>query len=84
MLRESETASMPATVTKFLKRISGSMLDRKVSHLRGEIDIHIEVPRVDYQILSNDHLGEISASIREWRRAMPFGLYILIERRSTT
>ena len=33
------------------------MLDR--------IDIHIEVPRVDYEKLSNDHLGESSASIRK-------------------
>ena len=28
------------------------------------IDIHVEVPRVDYEKLSNDRLGESSASIR--------------------
>jgi magnesium chelatase family protein len=28
------------------------------------IDIHIEVPRVDYEKLSNDRLGETSDSIR--------------------
>ena len=33
------------------------MLDR--------IDIHIEVPRVDYEKLSSDRLGESSTSIRE-------------------
>ena len=33
------------------------MLDR--------IDIHIEVPRVDYEKLSSDRLGESSALIRE-------------------
>jgi magnesium chelatase family protein len=33
------------------------MLDR--------IDIHIEVPLVDYEELSSDRLGESSASIRE-------------------
>jgi magnesium chelatase family protein len=33
------------------------MLDR--------IDIHVEVPRVDYEKLSSDRLGESSASIRE-------------------
>jgi magnesium chelatase family protein len=33
------------------------MLDR--------IDIHIEVPRVDYEKLSSDRLGESSESIRE-------------------
>jgi magnesium chelatase family protein len=45
-----------STVTKYQKRISGPLLDR--------IDIHIEVPRVDYDKLSSDRLGESSASIR--------------------
>ena len=44
-------------MTKYQKRISGPMLDR--------IDIHIKVPRVDYDKLSSDRLGEPSASIRE-------------------
>ena len=43
-------------VTKYQKRISGPMLDR--------IDIHIEVPRVDYEKLSGDRLGESSEAIR--------------------
>ena len=47
----------PSTVTKYQKRISGPLLDR--------IDIHIEVPRVDYQKLSSDHLGEASDAIRK-------------------
>ena len=46
----------PAVVTKYQKRISGPILDR--------IDIHIEVPRVDYEKLSGDRLGETSESIR--------------------
>ena len=46
-----------ALVTKYQKRISGPMLDR--------IDIHIEVPRVDYEKLSGDRLGETSESIRQ-------------------
>jgi magnesium chelatase family protein len=46
----------PAAVTKYQKRISGPMLDR--------IDIHVDVPRVDYEKLSGDRLGETSASIR--------------------
>jgi len=46
----------PATVTKYQKRISGPMLDR--------IDIHIEVPRVDYEKLSSGRTGESSESIR--------------------
>jgi len=47
----------PSTVTKYQKRISGPLLDR--------IDIHIEVPRVDYQKLSSDRLGESSEAIRK-------------------
>jgi magnesium chelatase family protein len=43
-------------VTKYQKRISGPLLDR--------IDIHIEVPRVDYEKLSGDRVGESSQSIR--------------------
>lgn len=46
-----------SAVTKYQKRISGPMLDR--------IDIHIEVPRVDYEKLSSGRLGESSESIRE-------------------
>jgi magnesium chelatase family protein len=44
------------TVTKYQKRIFGSLLDR--------IDIHIEVPRVEYEKLSDDRLGEPSAAIQ--------------------
>jgi magnesium chelatase family protein len=44
-------------VTKYQKRISGPMLDR--------IDIHVEVPRVDYEKLSDDRFGESSESIRQ-------------------
>jgi magnesium chelatase family protein len=46
----------PSAVTKYQKRISGPLLDR--------IDIHIEVPRVAYQKLSDDRLGEASEVIR--------------------
>jgi magnesium chelatase family protein len=43
-------------VMKYQERISGPVVDR--------IDIHIEVPRVDYEKLSGDRLGESSESIR--------------------
>jgi magnesium chelatase family protein len=46
----------PSAVTKYQKRISGPLLDR--------IDIHIEVPHVDYEKLSSDRLGESSSAIR--------------------
>src|SRR5512138_281911 len=44
-------------VTKYQKRISGPLLDR--------IDIHIEVPRVEYEKLSSDRLGESSEVVRK-------------------
>jgi len=44
------------TVTKYQKRISGPLLDR--------IDIYIEVPRVDYEKLSDKRLGETSEMVR--------------------
>ncbi|MBI5303058.1 MAG: YifB family Mg chelatase-like AAA ATPase [Chloroflexi bacterium] len=45
-----------SNVLRYQKRISGPLLDR--------IDIHIEVPRVDYEKLSGDRLGETSETIR--------------------
>ena len=44
------------TVTRYQKRISGPMLDR--------IDIYIEVPRVDFEKLSDNRQGETSDEIR--------------------
>jgi len=46
-----------ATVTKYQKRISGPLLDR--------IDIHIHVPRVEYEKLSSDRTGEPSCAIQK-------------------
>jgi magnesium chelatase family protein len=45
-----------AMVSRYQKRISGPLLDR--------IDIHLEVPRVEYEKLTDDRLGEPSAAIR--------------------
>jgi magnesium chelatase family protein len=45
-----------STITRYQKRISGPLLDR--------IDIHIEVPRVDYDKLTADRLGEPSEAIQ--------------------
>ena len=44
-------------VRKYLGRISGPMLDR--------LDLHVEVPPVDYKALSNTAKAETSAQIRE-------------------
>ena len=46
----------PSTVTKYQKRISGPLLDR--------IDIHVQVPRVEYDKLSDKRTGEASGAVR--------------------
>jgi magnesium chelatase family protein len=43
-------------VSRYQKRVSGPLLDR--------IDIHVEVPAVKYEKLSDDRLGEPSAAVR--------------------
>jgi len=45
-----------STITRYQKRISGPLLDR--------IDIHVEVPRVEYDKLSSERLGEPSARVQ--------------------
>lgn len=47
----------PMQVSNYQKKISGPMLDR--------IDLHVEVPRVEFEKLSKDSLGEVSIKIRE-------------------
>ncbi len=44
-------------VTRYQKRISGPLMDR--------IDIHVEVPRVDFEKLTAQRRGETSATVRE-------------------
>lgn len=51
-----ECTCTPSQITRYQKRISGPLLDR--------IDIHMTVPRVEYEKLSGDRLGESSATIR--------------------
>jgi len=53
---ERTCSCSPAVVTRYQKRISGPLLDR--------IDIHVEVPRVDFEKLTDDRLGEPSAQVR--------------------
>ena len=43
-------------VSRYQKRISGPLLDR--------IDIHMDVPRVEYEKLSDERMGEPSADIQ--------------------
>lgn len=53
---ERECVCSPAMVTRYQKRISGPLLDR--------FDINVEVPRVNYEKLASERLGEPSAAIR--------------------
>jgi magnesium chelatase family protein len=43
-------------VSRYQKRISGPLLDR--------IDIHMDVPRVEYEKLSDERMGEPSSAIQ--------------------
>ncbi len=43
-------------VSRYQKRVSGPLMDR--------IDIHVEVPAVKYEKLSDDRLGEPSTVVR--------------------
>ena len=45
------------TVRRYLARLSGPLLDR--------IDLHVEVPQVDYRALRGDRAGEGSGAVRE-------------------
>lgn len=46
-----------STVTRYQKKISGPLLDR--------IDIHLEVPRIDYEQLSDRRAAERSGAVRK-------------------
>lgn len=46
----------PSQIINYKKKISGPLLDR--------IDLHIEVPRLNFEKLSSEKLGESSATIR--------------------
>ena len=47
----------PATIQRYMSRLSGPLLDR--------IDLHINVPAVPYKELAADPTGETSATIRD-------------------
>jgi magnesium chelatase family protein len=52
-----ECKCSPGDILRYRKRISGPLLDR--------IDIFIDVPRVEYEKLSDDRLGEESRIVRD-------------------
>ncbi len=51
-----ECTCSPGTIARYQQRISGPLMDR--------FDIHIEVPRVEWDKLSSERLGEPSSAIR--------------------
>jgi magnesium chelatase family protein len=51
-----ECTCSPTVVSRYQKRISGPLLDR--------IDIHVEVPRVEFEKLADTRRGEPSAVVR--------------------
>jgi magnesium chelatase family protein len=53
---EKECTCSPGMIAKYQKRISGPLLDR--------IDIYVDVPRLHYDKLSSDRLGEPSSTVR--------------------
>ena len=55
--RKRECRCSPVQVERYRNRISGPLLDR--------IDIHVEVPAVEYRELTSDQAGETSVAIRE-------------------
>jgi len=52
-----ECRCSPPMIQKYRQRISGPLLDR--------IDLHVDVPLVDYKALSSAEMGESSQAIRE-------------------
>ena len=55
--RKRECRCTPVQVERYRARISGPLLDR--------IDIHVEVPAVEYRELASDQAGELSSAIRD-------------------
>lgn len=53
---ERQCTCSPSSVLKYQKKVSGPLMDR--------IDIHIDVPRVQYEKLNSERLGESSQRIR--------------------
>ena len=51
-----ECTCSPSMISRYQKRISGPLLDR--------IDIFVQVPRIEYEKLADDRLGESSEEVR--------------------
>ena len=47
----------PSQIIRYQKKVSGPLLDR--------IDLHVEVPRINFEKLSSDEIGELSSLVRQ-------------------
>jgi len=54
---EKECTCPPGAVQKYLNKVSGPLLDR--------IDLHVEVPPVQFREMAGERTGETSAQIRD-------------------
>lgn len=54
---ERNCVCTPSQISRYKRKLSGPIMDR--------IDLHIEVPRIKFEKLSREELGEKSESIRE-------------------
>ena len=54
---ERSCTCSPSVVARYQKRLSGPLIDR--------IDIHVDVPRVNYDKLASERQGEPSSAVRE-------------------
>jgi magnesium chelatase family protein len=54
--REKSCQCSPGSIVNYKKKISGPIIDR--------IDLHVDVPRVEFDKLTNDTPGEASATIK--------------------
>jgi magnesium chelatase family protein len=62
----------PMVISRYQKRLSGPLLDSTLApHASAGVDIHVEVPRVPFQKLSDEHRGEPSSA--DVRRRPTFG-----------
>lgn len=55
--KDNKCICSPLQIIKYQRKISGPMLDR--------IDIHVNVPRINFEKLSSDEQGEGSETVRE-------------------
>lgn len=55
--KDKKCQCTPLQITKYQKKVSGPILDR--------IDLHVEVPKVEFDKLANDEKGESSTEIQK-------------------